>query len=176
MANELERILVGKVMVHGSAKGAEKLDVFSGWMLTAFGAMLAFLLGKIADLSPYLAKPTLPALVRLFLIALVVGVLAKYAAMMVSIFDAGTEAGDKAAKAMDGKPLNMDALMAELEKSAWGLNRWAVRWTVRRMRMGDFTCTGRVANYIMQLQAVLSAIQAGVCMYAVWVLYNGLTI
>ncbi|MCO5401512.1 hypothetical protein [Ralstonia soli] len=178
MTNELDvvKVLVNKTLVQGSAKGAEKLDAFSGWMLTAFGAMLAFLLGKISDLSPYLAKATLPGLVRLFLIALVAGVLAKYAAMVVSVLGASTEAGESAVKSMGGNPVNVDSLMAEYDKTAWGLNAWAVRWVVRRMRVRDFTCTGRIANRILQLQAVLSACQSGVCLYAVWVLYRGLTI
>lgn len=176
MANEVEQIVVGKIMVHASVKGSEKLDAFSGWMLTAFGAMLAFLLGKLTDLSPYITKETLPALVRLFLCALVVGVIAKFVATIAASLGAGAEAGESASKQAEGHFFDPVVFMAEFEKAAWGLNKWGVRWAVKRLRMGDFACSGRVANYVLQLQVVLSVLQSGFCMYAVWVLYKGLTI
>jgi hypothetical protein len=45
-------------------RARKKLDAFSGWMLTAFGALLAFLLGKISDLAPYLDSMPIAATAR----------------------------------------------------------------------------------------------------------------
>ncbi|WP_146604260.1 hypothetical protein [Cupriavidus phytorum] len=176
MEHVQEKVLIGKMLLQSSAKGAEKLDAFSGWMLGAYAAVLAFLLGKIGDLADYLSAPTLPMLVRLFLAAMVAAIIAKFASLILNALSGGGEAGEKAFASMNGVDFDIEAFFTELDKSAWGWNRLGTRWAVKRLRQGDFACSGRVAVKLLHVQSVATMAQSMVTLWAVWTLYRGLVI
>ncbi len=147
------------------------LSRFSGWMLVGYAAILGALLANLDSAAKFLAPGTLSRLALLFSVVVLLNLLQRYSAAVVS---SSAEVGKKVKE--QPIPQNMDIVvfLTELEHATLWPARLMVRRSNRKVLAGDLAAGSRLLSTFAQVEAWLVFGQVLVSVAATLVLACGL--
>jgi len=160
------------------SREAAKVDSFSGWMLTAFGAALALLLANIQTVSTFIRVEDLRRSAFVFLVAILVGVLQKSLASFVASTSAAALEGEALGRdiASAGARVDMQIIFGELERATLFPFRWIVRRALRKVANGDLAVGGRMCIMLSQLQGWAVSLESALALAAALIFVRGLAV
>lgn len=171
-----EKVLAGNLLTSGAGKAAVVIDRFVSWLLAAFGAALALLVGNLADLVSYMPVSTLQHASALFLIAAGLTVIEKYLASMLigaaETYAHAVEVGKRLAD--DEIEIDFSIVFRELETATLLPMRWFVGRSLAKVKDGDFAASGRNFARCAQIQGLLALAVAGLVLWAIGLIVSGL--
>ena len=166
-----ESILAGKAMPKMAGRVTDALSSFSGWLILGFGTLLGLIITNIDKVAPFLAPQLVGAASKWFLFALLFHVAQRYLAAIVS----GSVA---TAHDMEQLPtestLDVEAVIAELERSMYWPARLLSKSNLDKIRAGDFAAPGRLDAKLTQIQGFFVVIQVGLILRSGYLLANAL--
>ncbi len=169
-----EKVLASALLSEAAGKCSASLDSFSSWLLGGFAAALVFLISNVGSLQAHLPVIALRAAGRLFLIAVVLGLVEKYIATVLrgaaEASAAGREIGEKFAEF----DLDFKIVFGELEKAMFPPLKWFVRRSLAKAQSGDFAASARSFVKWAQIQGFVVVVQAAVLLWAVYRLLSDL--
>ena len=96
-----EQVFANSLLTVGAGKSSAVLDSFVSWLLGGFGAALALVLSNLDSIAPFVPIEAIKSSATIFMVAVVVGVVEKYLAAIVTggaeSAAAGREIGEKPA-------------------------------------------------------------------------------
>lgn len=160
-----DSLFAGKLLVAMAAKLSSELSTFSGWMITAFGALLGVMLANIESVTKFIPVKALGWSVSIFLSAVALHVIQRYLASIV----AGSVAAGEAAEAIPPHDnVDMRYVLGQLEQSTLWPTRLLVRWSNSKIANGDLAVAGRMNARLAQIQAWLVFFQLGLVLWAAY--------
>ena len=167
-------VIAAAMIADVAGRVSGKFDTFATWLLAAFGAALALLLSS-HDALAMLPLANVRGLGQLFLWAVVVTVVEKYVAIIVS---GGAEAS------ASGRALVLEHLKGRRErgqsteldfrifsdammKSLFRPGRWIAARSIRKVMSGDLTAGSRQQLKLAQVQGMLVLIEIGLFLFAI---------
>lgn len=163
--NESEYI--GQVLTATAESMSAGLSKFSGWMLVGFAAILGILLINIESTEKFLPPGALSRIVMLFSMAVLLNLLHRFAAAVVS-------SSAEIAKKMRDQPvpenINVALILSQLEYAALWPARLLVRRANQNILSGDLAAAGRLLSTLAQIEAWLVFTQALISVAAIFVL------
>ncbi|GAB4061404.1 hypothetical protein [Uliginosibacterium sediminicola] len=162
---------IGQVLMELAKCISEGLSKFSGWLLIGYAAILGALLANLDSATKFLAPGTLSRLALLFSVVVLLNLLQRYSAAVVS---SSAEVGKKVKE--QPIPQNMDIVLflTELEYATLWPARLMVRRSNRKILAGDLAAGGRLLSTFAQIEAWLVFAQVLVSIAATLVLAYGL--
>lgn len=173
----IEKKLVGKVMLRACAKGSEKLDVFSTWMLAAFAAGLAFLIDKSIQDGSFIDPGRVKCIAWIFLFGLLSGLAGKVLSTMIATLASGHEAGEAALKSLPQPgpdsatsaeiPFSVPVLLEEIVANSRAPTLRFALLGKGLVEQGDFAFPGRWGARLFRWQLGATIAQCSSCIAAV---------
>ena len=162
---------IGQVLMAMAESMSASISKFSGWMLFGYAAILGALLANLNSAAKFLAPGTLSRLALLFSVVVLLNLLQRYSAAVVS---SSAEVGKKVKE--QPTPQNMDivAFLTELESATLWPARLMVRRSNRKLLAGDLAAGGRLLSTFAQIEAWLVFAQVLVSVAATLMLARGL--
>ena len=167
-----EKVLTSALLFEATGKSSAAIDSFSGWLLAALAASVAFLLGNIDKLSSHLSAGVLRSLLSIFLTVAVLGVLEK----MLAVVLAGASAGAAVGRVMGGEVasrgivLDVTVIFKEAEKAILPPARWVVRRSFGKAASGDIVAAARTMTRLAQIQGMVAMVQAVMVLRCVYLI------
>jgi len=147
------------------------LSKFSGWMLVGYAAILGALLANLDSAAEFLTPGTLSRLALLFSVVVLLNLLQRYSAAVVS---SSAEVGKKVKEQPVPQNMNIVVFLMELEHATLWPARLMVRRSNRKLLAGDLAAGGRLLSTFAQVEAWLVFGQVLVSVAAALVLACGL--
>lgn len=162
---------IGQVLMAMAECTSAGLSKFSGRMLVGYAAILGALLANLDSATKFLIPGTLSRLALLFSVVVLLNLLQRYSAAVVS---SSAEAGNKVKE--QPIPQNMDFVMflTELEYATLWPARLMIRRSNRKLLAGDLAAGGRLLSTFAQIEAWLVFAQVLASVTATLVLAYGL--
>lgn len=162
---------IGQVLMAMAQCMSAGLSKFSGWMLVGYAAILGALLANLDSAAKFLAPGTLSRLALLFSVVVLLNLLQRYSAAVVS---SSAEVGKKVKEQPIPQNMNIVAFLTELEHATLWPARLMVRRSNRKVLAGDLAAGGRLLSTFAQIEAWLVFVQVIVSVAATLVLACGL--
>ena len=162
---------LGQVLMAMAECTSTGLSKFSSWLLIGYAAILGALLANLDSAEKILASGTLSCLTSLFSALVLLNLLQRYSAAVVS---SSAEAGKKMKE--QPVPQNMDfaVFLTEIEQATLWPARLMVRHSNRKILAGDLAAGGRLLSWFAQIEAWLVFAQVLVSFSAICALAYGL--
>ena len=172
------KILAGRILSMGAGRASAALDHISSWLLSGFGAAFALLFANIDAVSRHIDLGSLRIGLRLFLGALILGVISKYlSAIVVAGAEAAAHGNAMGREIMDQKlEINVDTFFEESKRAVYWPVRIMVESTFEKASSGDFAVAGRVNAKIAQIQGFMIVAEVLIAVASAVVLSHGMTV
>lgn len=167
----IDSAYTGQVLVVMAASLSSGLSKFSGWMLVGFTAILGALLANLDSATKFLAFGTLNRIAILFSFAVLLNLLQRYSAAVVS---SSAEAAKKVQEQPVPQNIDIAIFLEEIEQAMLWPARLMVRRSNKKLLKGDLAAAGRLISKLSQIEAYLVFAQVLVSIAAIWVLACGL--
>lgn len=171
-----EKVLVSALLSESTGKSSETLDAFSGWLLAGFAASVTLLLSNLSSLESYLSCAALHEFLMLFVAVVILGIAEKMLAVIVAGATAGAaigrELGPKAAE--NETPLDINVVLTEMEKSVIWPMRWFVKRSYAKAKAGNILSAPRAFAKCVQIQGLLTLLQAVFVVLAICAVSNAI--
>ncbi|MDO9234437.1 MAG: hypothetical protein Q7U28_00195 [Aquabacterium sp.] len=162
---------IGQVLMAMAECTSAGLSKFSGWMLIGYAAILGALLANLDSAAKFLASGTLSRLALLFSVVVLLNLLQRYSAAVVS---SNAEVGKKVKEQPIPPNMDITVFLTELEHATLWPARLMVRRSNRKLLAGDLAAGGRLLSTFAQVEAWLVFAQVLVSVAATLVLACGL--
>lgn len=168
---EIDSAYIGQVLMAMAECMSSGLSKFSGWMLFGYAAILGALLANLDSAAKFIAPNTLSRLAALFSGAVLLNLLQRYSAAVVS---SSAEVGKRVKEQPVPKNIDIVVFLTELEHATLWPARLMVRRSNRKLLAGDLAAGGRLLSTFAQIEAWLVFAQVLVSVAATLVLACGL--
>ncbi len=161
-----EKRLASTVIQGAAAELSRNLDLFSGWLLAGFGAVLGLVIANIDSISVSLPPERVFGATKIFIWAAGLALVAKYLSLIVvTARSVGDQAAASTEKLLSQEPQalaqsSFSALFSEIEGAFFYPAKWYMRWNLRKIHDGDFVHGARLLMKIAQFQSVLVLTQS----------------
>jgi len=181
MSEEDEKIArdaASQSLIVAASKVNESLGSFSGWLVAGVGAAFSLLLANFETVTRFICISNVRNALVLLVIGLVVAVLARLLAAMVSSALGSYEAGSTLGKNLQesGKQLDVNIYISEFERGLFPYQRWVARRTMMKVKAGDTVATARMIAKMSQVQALLVLAETLISIIAACFLVAGLKV
>lgn len=166
-----DSVYIGQVLMTMAECTSAGLSKFSSWMLVGYAALLGALLANLDSAAKFLASGTLSRLALLFSFVVLLNLLQRYSANVVS---ASAEVGNKVKTEPVPEDMDIVVFMRELEHATLWPARIMVRRSNSKILAGDLASGGRLLSTFAQVEAWLVFAQVLVSVAATVVLACGL--
>lgn len=164
------QVFANSLLTVGAGKSSAVLDSFVSWLLGGFGAALALILSNLDSIVPFVPIEAIKRSAAIFMVAVVVGVVEKYLAAVVTggaeSSAAGREIGEKAADL----ELDLSVVFQLSERAALPPMRWFLRSFLRKAAEGDLTVSGRLFTRLSNIQTFVVLAETFLILWAAVVL------
>ena len=150
--SESDSAYIGQVLTAMAECMSAGLSKFSGWVLVGYAGILGALLANLDSASKFLAPGTLSTLSLLFSLVVILNLLQRYSAAVVS---SSAEAGKRVKEQPAPRSTDIDKFLKELECATLWPARLMVRRTNRKLLEGDLAAGGRLLSKLAQVEAWL---------------------
>src|SRR5690606_21378355 len=139
------KALVNSLLFEAVGKSSAIIDAFSGWLLAGLAAATTFLITNYASLPSSFCVHQLQVIAYIFLAVLVLGVIEKLLASMVSAASSGSAVGRELGikNAEMGIKLDFSVVFSEAERAILPPMRYFVRRSFKKASTGDLTAAAR---------------------------------
>jgi hypothetical protein len=167
-ADEIHQLIVGTMLLAAAGKASRALDTFGTWLLAGFGAAVALLLTN-HDTLALIPSAASRGEIRLFLFAVVLAVIQKYVAIIVTMADEGSTLGREIVTPHLGRgaQIDPDMITSEVLRGLYGPQRWIVRKMFAKSK-GDFAAAPRAFMKMAQVQGLLVVLEVALFLIAIW--------
>lgn len=162
---------IGQALMAMAECMSTALSKFSGWMLLGYAAILGALLTNLDSAAKILAPNTLSRLAILFSGVVLLNLLQRYSAAVVS---SSAEVGKKMKEQPVPQNIDIVVFLTELEHATLWPARLMVRRSNSKLLAGDLAAGGRPLSTFAQIEAWLVFAQVLVSVAATLVLACGL--
>ncbi|MFC3552479.1 hypothetical protein ACFOLC_15855 [Lysobacter cavernae] len=182
MSDELpeihERVTAGRLLSLVAAHVSEHMGSFGNWLLVGVGATYSLVLANLASVQQFVSLWSIRTGLLLLLAAVILGVLQRWLAAIVSASSAAAEKSDKIGHALAEQDIDIDfrALFREMERGIYYPAKWIVRRSFNKAMSGDFAAAGRMSAGISQVQSFLVLAQAGFAIAAIATIARGVKV
>ena len=160
-------IAAGRLLTIMAARTSEALGAFSSWLIGSVAAVLGLLLANIDAVSKFVPTEALRNAIAFYLIAVVCHVFQRYLAAIV----AGSIAAAREAESLPSDhPLDLEELIAEIQRSTFWPARVVASKVHARIKAGDYAASGRVMAELAQVQGMLVMLQMALVVWSAWVI------
>lgn len=160
-----DQIFATKLMHIMGAGVTKELSNFSSWMIAGAAAMFAVVLNGASELNGWLVIPELGYSLKLFLVAAGLNVLQRW---LGAITGASVAAGAQAEKMVTPGPVNGAAVLQMIEDSAWWPVSYFAKYSMNKIKAGDYLFSGTLVARLSQAQAWLVIVQMVLLVIAGW--------
>lgn len=173
-----ERLTAGRLLALGAAHVSEQLGSFGSWLLIGVGATYALVLANLAAVQQFVWLSTIRTGLVLLLVAVVLGVLQRGLAAILSASSASAEKAEQIGRELAERGIEIDfkVLFREIERGTFYPAKWIIRRSCNHISEGDFAASGRQSAGIAQIQSLLVLAQVGFAVSAIAVIAWGVRI
>jgi hypothetical protein len=152
---------------------------FEKWLVAGYGAIFALAVPKVADLSQVIAPANLKWALAALATALVLSVFALFLAAQIVAGNSVREELQKGLPELIGsfdRPVDLDGWAAEQLRGLWWPATTAYRYSMRKLKAGDWTAGGRLVAKLAQAQTFVVFAQILLGLAAVVLTVAGVTL
>ncbi|MFI9651910.1 hypothetical protein [Guyparkeria halopsychrophila] len=172
-----EKAFVNNLVSRSMEASSRNMDLFSGWLLVGFAAVVGALLPNLGEVAKHVSSYALQFLFFAFFVVAILAVFAKILAVFVAGACAGSAIGriEGRSAAENGVPLEFSVVFLEMGRVFPWPSRWFVNRSLEKVRCGEITASTRSVAKLMQIQALFTLLQALTAICVVGVLALGVT-
>jgi hypothetical protein len=167
-----EKLLVSDVFAHSAANLSPAIDSFASWILGGFGAGLALLLANLDKVQHFIDVSTIRRAGLLFLAAIVVGIVEKLLALVVTTASRNFAAGRTIGAKFEG--IDIQAYFREAEKGFFIPARWLAARSFKKLLSGDLAAMPRAIIRLAQVQIWIALAEAALIVRAIYTIVHAL--
>ncbi|MGA8182208.1 MAG: hypothetical protein WB819_01030 [Terriglobia bacterium] len=172
-----ERVLVSNLLFGAIGASSRNMDVFSSWLIAGFAAVAAGIFANLGQVAHHLTPHVLHTFFICFFVTVVLGIVEKLLAVLVTGASAGAAIGRTEGTYAAESRLELDIpfLFSEVERAVIWPARWFMKRSFAKAAKGDLSASARSFTRVVQIQGLCMFAQALVVLWVVGVVACGAT-
>lgn len=173
-----ERVMAGRLLSLAAARLSSNIGSFGSWLLVGVGAAYSLILANLSSIQEFVALNSIQNGMVLLLISVVLGVIQRWLAAIISGSCESAEAAERIGRELADDEIELDfkVVFREIESATYYPAKWMVRRSFEKAMSGDFAASGRLSGKLAQIQSVVVFAQVGFSVAAIGVIGGGLNV